>query len=136
MFLTTVTGKMLIRYAALEKANVVAVVRREEQVEELKALGAKDVFCTRYSSYSFSSHVLNLTPFPSNEEWQAQFKERCAELKCTLAFDAVAGELTGQILHNMPRVRSRSEYHRRAAHVFFPRAASCTCMGASLRNPV
>jgi NADPH2:quinone reductase len=40
-------GKMLVRLAVAEHINVICVVRREEQVEELKQLGATDVFTTR-----------------------------------------------------------------------------------------
>eukprot|EP01087_Luapelamoeba_hula_P017024 TRINITY_DN5324_c0_g1_i2.p1 TRINITY_DN5324_c0_g1~~TRINITY_DN5324_c0_g1_i2.p1 ORF type:complete len:394 (-),score=86.76 TRINITY_DN5324_c0_g1_i2:163-1344(-) len=78
-------GKMLIAQAKLEGVDVIGVVRREEQVEELKQLGAAAVFST------------------SNEKWKEEFKAKCAELNTTLAFDAVAGETTGYVLHNMPK---------------------------------
>jgi len=78
-------GKMLIKYCQTKNIDVIAVVRRDEQVEELKALGAKYIFNT------------------SEENWKEEFKATCAELNCTLAFDAVAGDLTGQVLHNMPK---------------------------------
>ncbi|KAL6068942.1 NADH oxidase [Balamuthia mandrillaris] len=78
-------GKMLIRAAKTEGIGIIGTVRREEQVEELKALGAVATFNT------------------SNKGWEKDFKKLCQDLRCKLAFDAVAGDLTGQILHNMPR---------------------------------
>jgi len=82
-----IIGKMLIRYCKSKNMSVLAVVRKAEQVEELTELGARHVFNT------------------SDENWKQEFKEKCAELNCTLAFDAVAGDLTGLVLHNMPKVR-------------------------------
>jgi len=81
-------GKMLLRLAQKEGINVICIVRREEQAEELRALGAKDVFVTDNDSHP---------------NWQKEFKARCAELNCTLGFDCVAGDLSGHILHNMPK---------------------------------
>eukprot|EP01089_Gocevia_fonbrunei_P001795 TRINITY_DN1169_c0_g1_i1.p1 TRINITY_DN1169_c0_g1~~TRINITY_DN1169_c0_g1_i1.p1 ORF type:complete len:446 (+),score=124.93 TRINITY_DN1169_c0_g1_i1:90-1427(+) len=78
-------GKMLIRLGKKEGISVIAVVRRAEQVQPLMELGA--------------IHVVNT----SDEEWQEDLKEQCAKYRSALAFDAVAGDLTGQILHIMPK---------------------------------
>jgi NADPH2:quinone reductase len=78
-------GKMLISQGKEEGIQVIGIVRRDEQIDELKSLGACEVYST------------------TSDDWKTAFKQKCAELKCTLAFDAVAGPLTGEILHAMPK---------------------------------
>jgi len=78
-------GKILIQVAKNEGIDVICVVRKEEQIKELTDIGAKAVFST------------------SSDDWKEHFKAKCAELNCTLAFDAVAGDTTGLILHAMPK---------------------------------
>eukprot|EP01121_Diplochlamys_sp_Union-15-3_P006449 TRINITY_DN1693_c0_g1_i1.p1 TRINITY_DN1693_c0_g1~~TRINITY_DN1693_c0_g1_i1.p1 ORF type:complete len:523 (-),score=117.65 TRINITY_DN1693_c0_g1_i1:57-1625(-) len=78
-------GKMLIRTAKKQNINIIAVVRRHEQIEELKRLGAVEVFNT------------------SNEGWEKDFSTYTRSVNCQLAFDAVAGELTGKLLRAMPK---------------------------------
>lgn len=73
-------GKMLIRLQARFGVKVINVVRREEQVAMLKALGAE--------------HVLNSTA----ADFDDQLKRVCDAYKATLAFEAVTGELTGRVL--------------------------------------
>lgn len=78
-------GRMVVRLAASRGVPVVSVVRRREQVELLKSEGAE--------------HVLD----SSEEEFDARLKELCARLGATVAFDAVAGEMTGRVLRAMPK---------------------------------
>jgi NADPH2:quinone reductase len=77
-------GQMVIRLAASRGVEVVNVVRRREQVELLKAAGAREVL-------------------DSNEEgFDERLAEACKRVRATVAFDAVAGTLTGRVLHAMP----------------------------------
>jgi NADPH:quinone reductase-like Zn-dependent oxidoreductase len=77
-------GRMLLTLARDQNFPLVHVVRREAQVELLRALGAE--------------HVLNSS--------DADFAERlagiCDRLDATAAFDAVGGELTGTLVQAMP----------------------------------
>ncbi|CAK4083230.1 unnamed protein product [Aphanomyces euteiches] len=77
-------GKMLVQHAKERGVNVLAVVRRPEQVQALQALGAEYVVDT------------------SEADWKVKFKELATTLEATLGFDAVSGGLTGDILSNMP----------------------------------
>jgi len=78
-------GKMLYRLCSKEKIPIVNVVRRAEQVEQLENMGAE--------------HIVNT----SEEGWKELLKEKCASVGATLAFDAVAGSLTGDLLACMPK---------------------------------
>ncbi len=73
-------GKMLIRLQARFGVDVINVVRRETQVEELRKLGAK--------------HVLN----SNDSNFDAQLSNLCQQYNVTLAFEAVTGALTGRVL--------------------------------------
>lgn len=77
-------GQMVIRLAASRGVEVVNVVRRREQVELLKAAGAREVFDS------------------SEESFDERLAEACKRVRATVAFDAVAGKLTGRVLHAMP----------------------------------
>ena len=77
-------GKMIAHLAARRRIGVVNVVRRPEQVDELRAEGAEHVLCS------------------SDPDFDARLRERCETLRATLAFDAVAGPLTGRLLEAMP----------------------------------
>jgi NADPH2:quinone reductase len=77
-------GRMIQRLAKTRGFAVVNVVRRAEQVELLQAEGAE--------------HVLD----SSTEDFDERLKELCGRLRATVAFDAVAGELTGRLLSAMP----------------------------------
>jgi len=77
-------GKMVNRLGRNEGIQIVNVVRRDAQVDLLKAIGA-DI-------------VLN-----SNEaEFEQQLHDACHQTNTRIAFDAVAGQLTGQLLKAMP----------------------------------
>jgi NADPH2:quinone reductase len=72
-------GRMLLKLALKEKLPLVNVVRRAEQEELLRKLGAE--------------HVVN----SSEPEFEERLRIKCHELGVTLAFDAVGGPMTGQL---------------------------------------
>jgi NADPH2:quinone reductase len=74
-------GRMLVKLAAKEKLPLVNVVRRAEQEEVLRKLGAE--------------HVVN----SSEAEFAERLRIKCHELGVSLAFDAVAGPMTGQLAY-------------------------------------
>lgn len=78
-------GQMILRLGLRWDYPVVHVVRRQAQVELLRGLGAV--------------HVLN----SSEPDFDQRLREVCRQLGATVAFDAVAGELTGRLLTAMPR---------------------------------
>ncbi len=78
-------GKMVNNLGRKEGIQVVNIVRRDQQVELLKAQGAEI--------------VLN-----SNETgFEERLHDVCYQTNTRLAFDAVAGELTNQVLNAMPQ---------------------------------
>lgn len=77
-------GRMLLALSLKRKVPMVHVVRRSEQVELLRNLG--------------SEHVLS----SEEPEFEERLRLMCHQLKVTLAFDAVGGRLTGQLLHALP----------------------------------
>lgn len=77
-------GRMLLKLAVRERIPLVNVVRREAQVALLKELGAE--------------HVVD----SSEPDFEERLRELFHELGVTLAFDAVSGPLTGQLLRAMP----------------------------------
>lgn len=78
-------GQMIVKLAITESIDVINVVRREEQAELLKSLGAKYVVVT------------------SNESWKDELKEKVNELGTTIAFDAVSGDSTGDLIDALPK---------------------------------
>jgi len=77
-------GRMIVRLAVVRGIHVISVVRRRGQAEMLEREGA--------------GHVLD----SSEEEFDERLVELCTRLRATVAFDAVAGELTGRVLRAMP----------------------------------
>ena len=77
-------GRMMARLAQRLKFPIIHVVRRAEQVTLLRGLGA--------------AHVLDSTA----PDFDAKLKDLCASLGATMAFDPVAGEMTGRVLAAMP----------------------------------
>ncbi len=77
-------GRMLLRIAGQTSFPIVSVVRRAEQVQLLKSIGAE--------------RVLNST--------DADFVERlataCQQVNATAVFEAVGGDMTGRLLNAMP----------------------------------
>lgn len=78
-------GRMIHLLGERARIQVIHVVRRPEQVAELKAEGRKHVLCS--AEKGFEKELLALT-----EQLDAQ-----------LAYDAVGGELPGRIARGMPR---------------------------------
>jgi NADPH:quinone reductase len=72
-------GRMLLKLAAREKLPLVNVVRRAEQEEMLRKLGAQ--------------HVVN----SSEPEFEERLRLICQELGVSMALDAVAGPMTGHL---------------------------------------
>ena len=76
-------GRMINQLARRRGLPLVNIVRRREQAELLRGEGAE--------------HVLD----SSDEDFPQRLKELCRRLKVSLGFDAVAGELAGQMLRSM-----------------------------------
>lgn len=77
-------GRMVQVLSRIAKIPVINIVRKQEQAAELKEAGEK--------------WVIN----SGEEQFYPKLKEMARSLKATIAFDAVAGEMTGQILMAMP----------------------------------
>lgn len=77
-------GRMILRLAKRAGLPVIHIVRRDEQVAQLKAEGATDVLNSETPDFS------------------EQLRSRCAKLDATLAFDAVAGNLSNLLVEAMP----------------------------------
>lgn len=73
-------GKMLIRLCRLENIPLINVVRSAKSAETIRAEGAE--------------HVLD----SSDPNFKTDYKAICDQLGATIAFDAVAGEMTGLML--------------------------------------
>mmetsp|Transcript_22398 Transcript_22398/g.22086 ORF Transcript_22398/g.22086 Transcript_22398/m.22086 type:complete len:266 (+) Transcript_22398:30-827(+) len=76
-------GKMLLRYCMHENIPIVNIVRRQEQVEMLREIGAP--------------YILN----SSDENFQQELRKLSVNLNATVAFDCVAGEMTGTLINAM-----------------------------------
>ncbi len=77
-------GRMLLTVAEEMEYPLIHVVRRDAQVQLMRSLGAE--------------HVLN----SSDAEFAEQLAAACRQLGATAAFEAVAGSMTGTVLHAMP----------------------------------
>src|SRR5437016_5451483 len=78
-------GKMIVRLGKRFSIPVINVVRRVEQVEMLRALGA--------------GHVLN----SSDDGFADRLREVCHNLGATIGFDAVSGEMSAIVLRAQPK---------------------------------
>lgn len=78
-------GQMVLRLCKRAGLPVIHIVRRAEQVQQLRALGAEV--------------VINSSEPGFNEA----LKRHCHDHRATLALDAVAGNMPGQLLEAMPR---------------------------------
>jgi NADPH:quinone reductase len=82
-------GQMMVKLSnnaeLTNGVELINVVRRLEQVKLLEELGAK--------------HIIN----SSDEDWKDQLKSKINELECTVAFDAVAGSTSGDVLSCLPK---------------------------------
>lgn len=81
-------GRMVIRLGQRFGLPIVNVVRRAEQVELLRKVGAE--------------HVVNSSEAGFDEE----LRKLCHKLGATISFEAVAGEMSGRVLRAQPQ-RSR-----------------------------
>ena len=75
---------MIVKLCKDENLPIINIVRRTEQVDLLKELGAE--------------HILN----SSEPDFLEKLGDLAKSLKATVCFEAVAGELTGQVLSKMP----------------------------------
>ncbi|MGH2403621.1 MAG: zinc-binding dehydrogenase [bacterium] len=80
-------GKMILRLGNRRRVPVIHVVRRPPHVELLRSLGAD------------ADAVLD----SSQPDFDARLRAACHQRHATIAFDAVAGEMTGRLLEAMPR---------------------------------
>jgi NADPH:quinone reductase-like Zn-dependent oxidoreductase len=78
-------GKMVARLGKRFSLPVINVVRRTEQVDALRAIGAE--------------HVLD----SSSAGFDEKLKTVCHQLSATYGIDAVAGELTGRVMKAQPK---------------------------------
>lgn len=87
-------GQMLVKLVS-NKPNftLINVVRRQEQAELLKSLGAAHVVVTG-----------------DNDNWKTELKALMTEHKVSAAFDAVSGEMTGDLLTLLPNGGSYFTY--------------------------
>jgi len=79
-------GQMMVEHAPSEGIEVINVVHREEQAELLKNLGAKHVIASG-----------------SDNTWKGELGAKMEELNANLAFDAVGGRLSGDLLDVLPQ---------------------------------
>ena len=77
-------GRMVLRLAIDARIPLINIVRRKDQEDILKSLGAES--------------VLN----SESENFDNQLREECQRLHATIGFDAVSGEMTGKVLNAMP----------------------------------
>ena len=75
---------MLVKLCAQEGITLINVVRREEQAEQLRALGADTVVVSGVDG------------------WQGELRKLVKQHGISVAFDAVAGSMTGALLSLLP----------------------------------
>lgn len=77
-------GRMLARLAVRRRFPMIHIVRREEQIEQLKVLGAEVVLNSEH------------------EDFYETLRRESERLGATIVLDAVAGPMTGRVLKAMP----------------------------------
>lgn len=77
-------GRMLLRLSLHFGVEGIHIVRREEQVELLRTLGAR---------YVFNSEA---------QDFDEQLRDACHQLNATIAFEAVSGMSAARVLRAMP----------------------------------
>jgi len=85
-------GQMLNKLALTEEIEIINVVRREEQADLLREIGAKHIVVTGSSGDD-----------ESEAKWKNELKDKINDLGATCAFDAVAGRMTGALMDCMPQ---------------------------------
>lgn len=78
-------GQMLVKLCKQEQMTLINVVRRQEQADELRGLGAEHVVVS------------------SKDGWKDELAKLVEEHKITVAFDAIAGDSTRDIMEAMPK---------------------------------
>jgi NADPH2:quinone reductase len=78
-------GRMMLRLAINADYPLINIVRRQEQADLLKSLGAQ--------------YVLD----SSDPDFPFKLSKLCRDLNATIAFDAVAGDMPRQLLYALPR---------------------------------
>lgn len=78
-------GQMLVKLCKQEDVNLINVVRREEQAALLREIGAEHIIIT------------------SVVGWEQQLSTLINELNVHMAFDAVAGDMSGKLLDLLPQ---------------------------------
>ena len=76
-------GKVLISAAKKAGLQIICLVRKEEQIERLREIGA--------------GYVLN-----TSKEYKEELKELTAKLSATVAFDAISGPMPNELAECMP----------------------------------
>jgi NADPH:quinone reductase len=84
-------GQMMVKLQATSETDmeIINVVRRNDQAQLLKDLGAKHVVVTGGGG--------------NGEAWKVELKDKIKALGATVAFDAVAGSSTGDMLDCLPK---------------------------------
>lgn len=77
-------GQMLIKLAPSQGVTLVNIVRKKEHWNMLKAMGASHVICT------------------ADDDWMKQLTAHVKNLNVFVAFDAVAGDMTGELMKCLP----------------------------------
>ena len=77
-------GKMLVKLAQKHSVPLINIVRREEQVKILEALGAEYIVNSSLDTFADDLSAL------------------ISKLNATVFFDAIGGDITGQVLDLMP----------------------------------
>src|SRR6516225_1635164 len=77
-------GRMVVRLGQRFSLPIVNVVRRTEQVQLLRGMGAE--------------HVLN----SGDSDFDDQLRSLCRKLGASISFEAVAGEMSGRVLRAQP----------------------------------
>eukprot|EP00051_Salpingoeca_urceolata_P022822 m.378735 g.378735 ORF g.378735 m.378735 type:complete len:436 (+) comp20027_c4_seq4:1268-2575(+) len=79
-------GKVFLTMCATANVELINVVRRSEQVDQIVKLGAKPENCIN----------------TSQEGWEAKLAERAEAVGAHVAFDAVGGQLAGAVFRALP----------------------------------
>ena len=82
-------GQMLVKLAPSEGIELINVVRREEQAELLRKIGAKHIIVTGSND-------------DDDDSWKQALQTKIKDLGATVAMDAVAGRMTGDLLDVIP----------------------------------
>ncbi|KRX05062.1 GroES (chaperonin 10)-like protein [Pseudocohnilembus persalinus] len=77
-------GKQMTSYFQANGVDVINIVRRQDQLEDLKKNGAK--------------YILN----QNDEGFWDKLSELCQKLQVTIAFDAIGGEFTQNLINYLP----------------------------------